>query len=210
MSESPAPIESRHRSPFEGHKAGEQPTASGQVGVRLHADTVPGLLLISTWPSGSIALRNVMAKTLGAAAPARCGQVAQVQAGVLMCTGPEEYLLLTSPGPSRLQELRGHIPAHLGSVTDLGHARCRIQIDGAHCRDTLSKLFALDLREAAWPVGELRQTGHHHVPCTALRRGMDSFDLLVFSTYAFDQLATLRDAALEYGVGLRLGAGPPV
>ncbi len=209
MSESTAFAMPLRRSPFEGHKPGEQATASGQIGVRLHADTVPGLLLISTWPSGSIALRNVMARTLGASAPARCGQVAQVQAGMLLCTGPEEYLLLTSPGPSRLQELRGHIPGHLGSVTDLGHARCRIHMEGAQCRDTLSKLFALDLREAAWPVGELRQTGHHHVPCTALRLGVDSFDLLVFSTYAFDQLGTLIDAALEYGVGLRLGAEPP-
>ena len=66
--------------------------------------------------------------------------------------------------------------------------------------------FALDLHEAAWPVGELRLSGHHHVPCTVLRLGVDRFDLLVFSTYAFDQLATVLDAAQEYGVALELGA----
>ncbi len=92
-------------------------------------------------------------------------------------------------------------------MTDLGHARCRIRISGTHCCDTLSKLFALDQREVAWPIGELRLTGYHHVPCMAHRRAADDFDLYVFSTYAFDQLATLLDTAQEYGVELKLGAG---
>lgn len=193
------------RSPFEGHVAGAQASAAGKVGVHVVAGMLPGLLQIATWTSGIAALRRVMAQTLGAEVPTRCGQTAQIPAGMLMCTGPEEYQLLTTPGPSRLLELRQHIAADVGSVTDLGHARCRIHIEGPRCRDTLSKLFALDLREAAWPVGELRLTGHHHVPCTGLRLGVDSFDLLVLSTYAFDQLATVLDAAREYGVALEFG-----
>ena len=111
--------------------------------------------------------------------------------------------MLTTPGPSRLLELRQHVPADIGSVTDLGHARCRIRIEGPRCRDTLSKLFAIDLRDAAWPVGELRLTGHHHVPSLLHRLGAQSFDVYVFSTYAFDQLATVLDAAREYGVSLK-------
>ena len=58
------------------------------------------------------------------------------------------------------------------------------------------------------PVGELRLTGHHHVPCAAVRTGPDSVDLLVFSTYAFDQLGTLLDAAQEYGVALEMPGVP--
>jgi heterotetrameric sarcosine oxidase gamma subunit len=194
------------RSPFEGHVDGAQASAAGQVGVHLRAAILPGLLQISTWPSGCAALRGVMAQTLGAEVPTRCGQTVQIPAGLLMCTGPEEYQLLTTSGPSRLSELRQHIAADVGSVTDLGHARCRIRIEGPRCLDTLSKLFALDLREAAWPVGELRLTGHHHVPCSLLRLGDLQFDLFVFTTYAYDQLATILDAAREFGVALELGA----
>lgn len=196
----------QHRSPFEGHKAGRFPAAGGQVGVRLCAATLPGLLQISTWPSGISELRAALAIALRLrldALPRQCGHAAPTSAGSLLMTGPEEFqLLLDTAGPSRADELRNHIPAHVGSVIDLGHARCRIRIEGAHCRDTLSKLFALDLREAAWPIGAFRLTGHHHVPCVAIRLAVDAFDLLVFTTYAFDQLATLRDAALEYGVAL--------
>ena len=74
------------------------------------------------------------------------------------------------------------------------------------CQASLSKLFALDLREAHFPVGELRLTGHHHVPCTLHRRGSDRFDLYVLSTYAHDQLATVLDAAREFGASLELGS----
>lgn len=195
-----------HCSPFEGHKPGQRPAADGQVGVVLRAQTVPGLWLLHTWPSGVQRLRSVLAAACGAAGvPERTGQVVAVEAGLLMCTGPCEYQLLTTqPGAVSTPELRRHVAPEVGAVTDLGHARCRIQVEGARCRDALSKLFALDLREAAWPVGELRLTGHHHIPCAAYRTGRDRFELMVFSTYAFDQLGTLLDAALEYGVALEL------
>lgn len=194
------------RSPFDGHKAGSFPAPGGQLGVRLRAGTLPGLIQVSTWPSGFDNLRAALAIAMGLrldAMPRHCGQIVPTSAGSLLMTGPEEFqLLIDTPGPSRADELRSHIAADVGSVIDLGHARCRIRIEGSHCLETLSKLFALDLRAAAWPVGELRLTGHHHVPCVAIRRALDACDLLVFSTYAFDQLATLMDAAREYGLTL--------
>lgn len=196
----------RERSPFDGHRPGQRPTAQGRVGVRLRAEIVPGLVQMHTWPAGVEALRAALAGVFGVPdVPARTGQVRSLDAGLLLCTGPCEYQLLARPGAAlSIADLRQRVPADIGSVTDLGHARCRIHIEGPDCRDTLSKLFALDLREAAWPAGELRLTGHHHVPCAALRLGPDSFDLLVFSTYAFDQLGTVLDAAQEYGVALEL------
>ena len=201
MSETAQPSMSRHRNPFDGHQPGQRPTPGGQVGVVLRAQTVPGLLLIHAWASGGDGLRGALAAAGGAAGvPQRTGQVATVAPGLLMCTGPCEYQLLAASDPHLVADLRRHVTADIGAVTDLGHARCRIHIEGPRCRETLSKLFALDLRDAAWPVGELRLTGHHHVPCAAHRLGTDSFDLLVFSTYAFDQLGTLLDAAQEYGV----------
>jgi heterotetrameric sarcosine oxidase gamma subunit len=193
------------RSPFDGHKPGQRLAPDGQVGVVLHAATLPGLLQIHTWQSGIDMLRSALAAALDVAGvPAHTGQVVALASGLLMCTGPTEYLLLPAPGTEPGAQLRRQVTAEIGAVTDLGHARCRIQVEGARCRDALSKLFALDLREAAWPVGELRLTGHHHVPCAAYRTGRDRFELMVFSTYAFDQLGTLLDAALEYGVALEL------
>lgn len=198
-----------HRSPFEGHVAGAQASATGHVGVRLRAETLPGVLLMATWPSAIADLERALAsglELLAKAPPGRTGQVIELAQGLLMRTGPYEFMLVSRSGAPTAADLRTHVPTEVGSVTDLGHARCRIRIEGDHCRTTLSKLFALDLREASFPVGELRLTGHHHVPCSVFRRGADRFDIYVLSTYAYDQVATVLDAAREFGVSLELGA----
>ncbi|MEO8546698.1 MAG: hypothetical protein ABI434_24140 [Burkholderiaceae bacterium] len=200
------------RSPFEGHVAGGQASAVGQMGVRLHAFTLPGVVQIATWPSATAAMEQALAGALAApdgSLPQRTGQVAELAPGRLMRTGPHEFMLVASTDePDMVGALRLHIPCDVGTVTDLGHARCRIRISGDACLATLTKLFALDFRAAAFAVGEMRLTGHHHVPCCLHRRAQDCFDVYVLTSYAHDQLATLMDAAREFGVTLDLGADP--
>ena len=191
------------RSPFEGHTPGDRANSGGKIGVRLSAGTLPCVLLIATWPSGIDAVSEALGAALeGIVVPAKTGETQQIPGGLLVRTGPEEFMLVASAGHLSVASLRQKIAADIGSVTDLSHARCRITITGEKSRDTLSKLFALDLREPEFPQGQVRLTGHHHVPCMLHRLGLERFDIYVFSTYAFDQLSTLIDAALEYGVGL--------
>lgn len=191
------------RSPFAGHRAGTFPNAGGELGVALTAGLVPGTVLISTWISGIDALSSAL-QTAWGTVPAQTGHTCSTPHGLVLRTGPEEFLLLPTGGANMTQSLRSIVSADVGSVTDLGHARCCIHIAGAKCQAMLNKLFPLDLREANFPVGEVRLTGTHHVPCTLHRVGVDSFDMLVFSTYAYDQLSTVMDAALEFGVSVTL------
>ena len=202
-------LDARHRSPFEGHAPGDRPARDGRIGVRLSAGTVASVTLVATWPGGSHALGHALGSALGLAVPARTGDVVPVDRGILVRSGPEEFMLLSERTSDMVKHLRQSITAEVGSVTDLSHARCRIHITGDKCRATLSKLFALDLREAQFPITQLRLTGHHHVACMLHRRGVDAFDIYVFSTYAHDQLSTLIDAALEYGVSLTLSHAAP-
>lgn len=192
------------RSPFVGHVAGKQPNLAGQVGVQLTTSTLASVTLISTWISGLNALQAGMAGVFGNQVPAQTGKTTPTGLGLLMRTGPEEFLLVGDDATDRTAQLRASITADVGSVTDLSHARCRIRIEGAQCRATLNKLFALDLRESAFPVGDVAMTGTHHVPCALHRLGADVFDIFVFTTYAHDQLGTVMDAALEYGVAVQL------
>ena len=159
--------------------------------------------LIGTWPSGADALCAALGSALGVAVPAGPGETVPVDDALLARIGPEEFMLVCDHGPNRSAALRARIPADVGSVTDLGHARCRIRIEGEHCRANLSKLFPIDLRADAFALDQVRLSGHHHVPGMLHRLGPDSFDLYVMSTYAFGQLHTVIDAALEYGVALQ-------
>ena len=195
---------SLYRSPFEGHTLGERPALEGSVGVHIRAGLVPSAVLVSTWVSGEAGLQAALAEMLGQAPPGPTGQTLATQLGLLMRTGPEEWLLIGDAAGDPYPVLRAAIGADVGGVTDLSHARCRINLQGPRCLDTLSKLFALDCRPTAFPVGELRMSGHHHLPCSLHRLGETEFDLYVFTTYAHDQLASLLDAALEYGVKLEL------
>lgn len=192
-----------HRSPFAGHEPAEWPNAAGETGVRLFAETLASVAQVSTWVSGVAALEQALVGVLGQRAPACTGDTLRTPQGLVFRTGPEEFLIVADADADNTTWLRRHVAADVGSVTDLSHARCRIRIDGNKCRDTLGKLFPIDLREAAFPVEQARLTGHHHVPCLIHRRGVDRFDIYVFSTYAHDQLSTLIDAALEYDVVLQ-------
>ena len=193
---------SLYRSPFEGHTLGERPALDGSVGVSIRAGLVPHAVLVSTWVSGEVGLQAALTQLLGQTPPGPTGQIQATHLGLLMRTGPEEWLLIGDGASDACSVLRAAIGADVGGVTDLSHARCRMNLRGTRCLDTLSKLFALDCRPTAFPVGELRLSGHHHLPCSLHRLGEEEFDLYVFTTYAHDQLASLLDAALEYGVKL--------
>jgi sarcosine oxidase subunit gamma len=193
------------RSPFEGHASGNRPNAAGQTGVLLTAGMIPSFTLISTWISGLPGLLEALTTVFGDTVPQRIGKTTRTEFGLLARSGPEEFLLVGDDPGDRTTLLRATVSPDTGSVTDLSHARCRIHIEGAQCRTVLNKLFALDLRESNFLIGDIAMTGTHHVPSTLHRLGVDTFDLYVFSTYAHDQLATVLDAAQEYGVALQPG-----
>ncbi|MFM2274520.1 MAG: hypothetical protein RL211_392 [Pseudomonadota bacterium] len=194
---------SLYRSPFEGHTTGDRPTRAGDIGVTVTASILASVTQVSTWHTGLSALCEVLGTALGQALPAQTGDTVRSKDRLVMQTGPEEFLIISNEAADMTALLRQSIPADVGSVTNLSHARCRIHLEGPKCVDTLSKLFPIDLRDHAFAHGQIRLTGHHHVPSLLHRLGAQSFDVYVFSTYAFDQLAAVLDAAREYGVTLK-------
>ena len=201
--------DSPFQSPFAEYSAGERPSRDGQIQVRLHAHTLANVTLISTWPNGTAALCDALAQALGATdmfpLPDATGQTAPCPLGLLLRSGPHEFMLIGDAATDPLGVLHRHVAPDIGAVLDLSHARVRVHVQGAQAVATLGKLFALDFRDAAFPVGTLQLSGHHHVPCSLHRTGVDHFDLYLLSTYAHGQLESLHDAALEYGVALTLG-----
>ena len=195
-------------SAFADHAAHEHPTRDGLVQVRLQAERLASVTLISTWMGGTQALCAALGQALAATdlfpLPASTGQTAQCPLGLLLRTGPHEFMLIGSGAVDVAAALKAHITPDIGALLDLSHARCRVHIEGPHAVATLGKLFALDFRDAAFAVGQLQLSGHHHVPCSLHRLGADSFDMYLLSTYAHGQLESLWDAALEYGVALSI------
>ena len=179
------------------------PTHNGLVQVHITAQRLQSVTLLSTWTSGIEALTQAVHSALGCMPPAHTGYATACEAGLLMRSGPLEFMLIGAhAAPQRVAELRAHIPAEIGSVLDLSHARIRVQLHGAKAVDALAKLYALDFRPAAFPVGRFQLTGHHHIPCVLHRLDGQHFELYFLSTYAHGQIEALMDVALEYGVEL--------
>ena len=66
--------------------------------------------------------------------------------------------------------------------------------------EALAKLYALDMRPAAFASNSFALTGHHHIPCLLHRLDIQHFHAYFFTTYARGQIEALADAALEFGV----------
>jgi len=181
------------------------PTRSGQVQVHLRVQTLANLTQISTWSAGIGALSSALHRALDCEAPLHTGQLTHCALGTLMRSGPFEFLLIgqDDQAPSdRVALLRQHVGADIGSVLDLSHARVRVSVQGEKAVDTLSKLYALDFRPAAFAKDSFALTGHHHIPCLLHRLDAQHFHAYFFSTYARGQVGLLEDAALEFGVTL--------
>ena len=180
------------------------PTHNGLVQVHMTAQRLQSVTLLSTWASDIEALTQAVHSALGSPPPAHTGEATECEAGLLMRSGPLEFMLIGSEAaPQRVAQLRGHIAAEIGSVLDLSHARIRVQLYGAKAVEALGKLYALDFRPAAFPVGRFQLTGHHHIPCMLHRLEAQHFELYFLSTYAHGQIEALIDVALEYGVELK-------
>jgi len=187
--------------PRSGHTA--YPTHQGLVQVHIAAQRLQSVTLLSTWANGIEALTQSVQVALGCTSPSRTGEAAVCEAGLLLRSGPLEFMLIgAQAAPDRVSELRAHIPAQIGSVLDLSHARIRVQVQGEKAVDALAKLYALDFRPAAFPAGRFQLTGHHHIPCLLHRLESQRFDVYFLTTYAHGQIDALMDVALEYGVEL--------
>lgn len=187
------------------HASGQtvHPTHQGLVQVHIAAHALDSVTLMSTWASGIDGLTQAVHQALGCTPPARTGETTACAQGLLMRSGPLEFVLVgVHAAPDRVDQLRAHIPAETGSVLDLSHARVRVYVRGEKALDALSKLYALDFRPAAFPIGYVKLTGHHHIPCTLHRVDVQDFDLYLLSTYAHGHIEALADAALEYGVAV--------
>src|SRR4029077_8987860 len=76
------------------------------------------------------------------------------------------------------------VTSQTGTVADLSHGRTALRISGSRAEWVLSKFFAIDFAEPAFPTGSGISTVHHDVFAQIQRTGSDQFDLYVFRSFA--------------------------
>jgi heterotetrameric sarcosine oxidase gamma subunit len=188
------------QSPFDSAVAGRTPSRSGQIGIHLNPQLLGSLTLLGTWVGNSAQLTQAVANHIAGPVPATTGQVQVTGSTTLMRVGPEELWAISDQTPDGGAHWRSVLPPDVATVSDLSHARCKVQLSGPQTLALLAKLLALDTRPTAFPQGQCRHSAHHHVPWLLHRLGEQQFDIYITTTYARDALAAMVDGALEFGV----------
>lgn len=205
MNTTPPMLNAARVGPFDAGMARRQPNRQGLVQVHMRAGMLTNVTQIGTWIGGWDALAAHLAHFMPV--PPKTGRSAWQGGDWIARTGPEEMLVVTAPGSSLPPHIATAVPPDLGHSLDLSHARCRLRMQGSGVVASLQKLFALDFRDPAFGVGEIRQSGSHHLPALLHRVAADAFDLYLHTTYAHDQVESVWDAALESGVALSVDLG---
>lgn len=114
--------------------------------------------------------------------------------------GPDEWLLVCPEGEGASVEaaLSAALAGHVFSLVAVGHRNAAIAVTGPHAADVLNGGIALDLSEAAFPVGAATRTllGKAEV---VLVRLADGFRVECWRSFAPYVHAFLQDVAQEFG-----------
>jgi sarcosine oxidase subunit gamma len=118
----------------------------------------------------------------------------------LLCTGPTDWLLIApdSAADQMVRTLTVALEASAYRVTNVSSALTRFGLTGPHARTVLSKVCALDMHPAGFPIGRCARTRLAGVPVVLHCRDTEAFDAIAAASYRDYLLAWLNDAAREY------------
>lgn len=154
-----------------------------------HAETTlaeaPAAVMTSIAPfPGAMGAVNAALATLGLTFPPPNRQ-STGPAARLIWTGRDQAFLTGAAAP----DLTG-----LAATTDQSDGWATITLAGPLANDTLARLIPLDLRDAAFAVGQTARTGLNHMSAIVTRTGPAAWEVMVFRSMARTAWHELADA----------------
>ncbi|GIH17550.1 sarcosine oxidase subunit gamma [Rugosimonospora africana] len=140
---------------------------------------------------------------LGVPLPVEPGTTAGSGELSVLWLGPDEWLVVGSPGADLAARLAARRGAGV-SVVDTSALRTTVLVAGPRARDLLAHGCALDLHPTRFPTGRCAQTllAHAQIVLVAVDDGTSgaepAYHLLVRSSFANYLADWLEDAAVEY------------
>ena len=163
-----------------------------------------GLLPVTV---GSVTLSEVSLDAITSVAPF-AGQLATVSQALEKAaraafpapgrwTGGDIRIVWT--GPEQALVLGARVAPEGAAVTDQSDAWAVMRLEGQGAEAVLARLVPVDVRRDRFPEGQAARTMLHHMTCTLMRVGEDSFDIMVYrsmaATAVHDLEAAMRSVA---------------
>ncbi len=183
-------------SPLKGHSEARVP--AGEASVALTERKLVSLVQVAAWTETAEQVEGILASLLGCAPPQRPSGSSGDAEGAILAIAPGRWLVESRDSRLAVQ-LAEQVPAALGAVTDLSHARVALRITGPRAAWVLAKGLALDLHPAAFPPMKVAQSAAHEIGVILRRLSAESFDLYVYRGFALSFWEWLTEAAAETG-----------
>jgi heterotetrameric sarcosine oxidase gamma subunit len=148
-------------------------TALTLAGVTLSQADLGQITSVAPFKGQDKALAKAL-KALGLSFPAP-NQVSSTGDARLVWTGRDQAFLIGAAP----QGLDG-----LAALTDQSDGWAALRLDGPGAGDVLARLYPLDLRAAAFPLGRVARAPLNHMSSILMRPGPQSFEVLVFRSMA--------------------------
>jgi sarcosine oxidase subunit gamma len=164
-------------------KPGSHGNVAGGVGLTI-SETRPGSIVeAAAWHGTERELIAAIARVTGLELPDGAGGGIFKEGTGAFGIAPGRFLLVDQPEglAERLSEV---VRVDVGSVIDLSHGRTAIRVAGPQAGWVLSKFFAIDFSETAFPLGSGKATVHHDFFTQIQRTAPRAFDLYIFRSFA--------------------------
>ncbi len=173
--------------------------AAGQTGPGVEIRELRPLAVVQVAAFDAPRAAEAVSAAIGVAAPLGRGGVATSGDSTVLWTGPGRWLVVEPESRDLASLLAHHCPGDVAAVTDLGHARMALRVEGPRTRVLLAKLCTLDFDPAAFPPDSCAQSQLGQIGALLYCRAEDAFDLFVFRGFAVSAWEMITDAALEFG-----------
>jgi sarcosine oxidase subunit gamma len=180
--------------------AGHPMPASGGVSIREVEGA--GIAMVMARKGQAAALSARIRERFGCELPAGPKR-ARADYVSFMGTAPGTWLAIGGGGGNAFASSLRDAIGDLASVVDQCDGIALVRVSGPKARDTLCKLFAIDLDARAFLPGDVAVTPAGHVGATLWRlddvQGQAVFEIGVHRSFAVDFLTHLGEAAAEFG-----------
>ncbi|MGN6582445.1 MAG: sarcosine oxidase subunit gamma [Rhizobiaceae bacterium] len=179
-------------------KPGSHGNVSRGAGVTISEIRPGSIVEAAAWHGSEKKLIATIAKVTGLKLPDGAGGGVFKNGRGAFGIAPMRFLLVDQ-AEGLAERLSAAAPVDIGSVVDLSHGRTAIRISGLKAEWVLSKFFAIDFSETAFPLGSGKATVHHDFFTQIQRTAPQAFDLYVFRSFARSFWQLLAHGAEDVG-----------
>ncbi len=149
---------------------------------------------------GSEAAIAALGAAIGVAFPREACRARQTSGFAALWLGPDEWLLIADGAePDDLYAQLTAATSEPMSIVDISERQVGLGVSGPKVTEALNAFNALDLDEAAFPVGMCTRTLFGKAEIVLWRKAEDAFRIEVWRSFAPYVLGCLAEAGREYG-----------